>query len=147
MDVAFESQDEETAAIVNKHLQSDDKQDLTITNDEPSISTHTVFGYLFIRKQLVSHSNFTHDYIVSITDPHLRMRDLDLEINTSHYSHSHHLICHIITYTNINVFQYIDSKYVSASCIALNYSAFPPSVNSFPLPPQPPPPISILQSV
>ena len=30
VDLAFESQDEETAAIVNKHLQSDDKQDLKI---------------------------------------------------------------------------------------------------------------------
>ena len=76
VDVAFESQDEETAAIVNRHLQSDDKQDLTITKDGPSKSTHTVFGYLFIRKHLVSHSNFTHESIVSIKDPHLIMRDL-----------------------------------------------------------------------
>ena len=75
VDVAFESQDDETAAIVNKHLQSDDKQDLTINEDEPSKSTHTVFGYLFIRKQLVSYSNFTHESIVSITYPHLHMRD------------------------------------------------------------------------
>ena len=75
VDVAFESQDEETAAIVNRHLQSDDKQDLTIEGDKPSKSTHTVFGYLFIRKQLVSHSNFTHESIVSITYFHLRMRD------------------------------------------------------------------------
>ena len=76
VDVAFESQDEETAAIVNKHLQSDDKHNLRITKDEPSTSTHTVFGYLFIRKQLVSHSNFSRISNVSITDPHLRVCDL-----------------------------------------------------------------------
>ena len=55
VDVAFESQDEETAAVVNRHLQSDDEQDMTISENEPSESTHTVFGYLFIRKNLVRH--------------------------------------------------------------------------------------------
>ena len=56
VDVAFESQNEETAGIVNKHLQSDNKQDLRISRDTPSESTHTIFGHLFVRKQLVSHS-------------------------------------------------------------------------------------------
>ena len=69
VDVAFESQDEETAAIVNRHLESEDERDLTISRDEPSNSTHTVFGYLFIRKQLVSHSYLTHYSLASITDP------------------------------------------------------------------------------
>ena len=69
VDVAFESQDEETAAIVNRQWQqSGEKQDFVLTEDQPSKSTHTVFGYLFIRKQLVSHSNFPRISTVSITD-------------------------------------------------------------------------------
>ena len=71
VDVAFESQEDETAAIVNRHLRSNDKDELTIGKDTPSKSTHTVFGYLSIRKNLVSHSNFTHE---SNIYPHLHLR-------------------------------------------------------------------------
>ena len=77
VDVAFESQDEETAGIVNRQirLQSDDKQFLTISRKTPSKSTHTIFGHLFVRKHLVSHSSFTQGSIVSITDRNLRLHD------------------------------------------------------------------------
>ena len=108
VDVAFESQDEETAGIINRHLQSYDKQHLTIMTATPSKSTHTIFGHLFVQKQLVSHSNFTHGSIVSITDRNLRMRDLVFfwNFNTSFELTMLTLciICQIIICTNINVF-------------------------------------------
>ena len=57
VDVVFESQDHETAAIVEKYLRLDDsRKHFRLTEKEPLESTHTVFGYISLRQYLVRHS-------------------------------------------------------------------------------------------